>query len=270
MAPAVATAEEIAGLLAPLRAEPRRSAVLCDIDGTLAPIAELPDEAAVPEPARALLRDLARRFGLVACVSGRRALEAREIVGVAELHYVGNHGFESAGPRDETARVDPRIDDQAEAARDFVAGIESSVLGEAGLRREDKGPIQSLHWRGASDEEQARAAAEELSHRAEEEGLEARWGRKVLELRPLAPIDKGSAIELLLAENRLARALYGGDDITDLDAFAALRRMRSEGALEHAVSVGVASAEEPAELRQRSDLVVEGTEGFLELLGLLR
>ena len=270
VAPAGVTAEEIAGLLGPLRAAPARSAILCDIDGTLAPITERPDETAVPESARALLRELAGRFALVACVSGRRALEAREIVAVAELHYIGNHGFESVGPGDEAERVDPRISGQADAARDFLAGVEGSVLGAAGLRREDKGPIQSLHWRGASDEERARGAAEELARRAHGQELEARWGRKVLELRPSAPIDKGSAIEPLLAEHRIARALYGGDDVTDLDAFAALRRMRSDGQLEHAVCIGVASAEEPAELRQRSDLVVEGSEGFLELLGRLR
>ena len=85
----------IAELLAPLRAEPGASAVLCDIDGTLAPIVPDPEDAAVPEETREVLRELAARFGLVACITGRRALEARWIVGVEELVYSGTMAWSS-------------------------------------------------------------------------------------------------------------------------------------------------------------------------------
>ena len=80
-------------LLAPLRESPQRTAVLCDVDGTLAPIAARPDEAAVPDAARAVLEALARRYALVGCVSGRRAAEARAMVGLDSLTYIGNHGL---------------------------------------------------------------------------------------------------------------------------------------------------------------------------------
>ena len=80
--------------LARLVAEPGRAALLFDVDGTLAPIVEDPPAASVPEATRRELRRLALRYALVACVSGRPAALAREIVGVPELEYVGEHGLE--------------------------------------------------------------------------------------------------------------------------------------------------------------------------------
>ncbi|HSR22714.1 MAG TPA: trehalose-phosphatase, partial [Candidatus Eisenbacteria bacterium] len=91
-------------LLAPLREDPGRSAVLTDVDGTIAPIVLDPREAAVPQRTRKLLRALAGRYALVGCLSGRRALDARRVVGVGELAYSGNHGFELLLPGDERPR----------------------------------------------------------------------------------------------------------------------------------------------------------------------
>ena len=92
------------------------------------------------------------------------------------------------------------------------------------------------------------------------------FGRMVLELRPIATVDKGVAVRRLVAEYESARALYGGDDRTDLDAFAALRELTAEGTLADAVCVGVSSAEGPAEIRSEADLVVTGPDGFVDLL----
>lgn len=253
-------------VLEPLRSAPRRTAIVSDIDGTLAPISAAPGDATVPPEAADVLRALAARYALVACLSGRRAVEARRLVGVGELVYVGNHGFESLSPGEESAVLDPAISERAELARGFLHELDGEALERAGLRGEDKGPIQSLHWRGADDEAAAERQAREIAARAERSGLEARWGRKVLELRPVADLDKGSAISRLIRERGVGLALYGGDDVTDLDAFAALRRLLAEGELERAVCVGVASDEEPRGLREGSDLVVDGTSGFLALL----
>src|SRR3954468_7593047 len=84
--------------LAPLLADPSRAAVLLDVDGTLAPIVRHADDAHVPEPTRAPLIAIARRYGLVACVSGRRAATARRIVAIGSITYVGNHGGELLRP----------------------------------------------------------------------------------------------------------------------------------------------------------------------------
>jgi len=253
-------------VLAELRNEPARAAILCDIDGTLAPIVADPEAAAVPGEARAVLRELATRYRAVACVSGRRAGTARRMVGLDELTYAGNHGLELLRPGDREPRMHPALGERSDAAAAFVGRLERSELELAGVRFEDKGPIQSLHWRGVPDEARAERLAGELAERATAEGLIAHFGRKVLEIRPLADVHKGVAARALIEDSGATAALFAGDDRTDLDGFAALRGLEREGALERAVCVGVASADGPVEIRERADLVVTGTEGFLKLL----
>jgi trehalose 6-phosphate phosphatase len=253
-------------LLTPLRGDPANSGVLSDIDGTLAPIADRPDDAEVPERARAALAKLVELCGLVACVSGRRALDARRLVGVEGVVYAGNHGFEVLLPGQDEAQADPALGRRVEAAPAFAGTLDERELAAAEVRLEDKGAIQALHWRGAADGEHARALALTIALDAQSAGLVPRWGRKVLELRPVAGIDKGSAVTRLVREHGLAHALFGGDDDTDIDAFNALRWMKRSGRLETSVCVGVDSDEAPPDLAERTDLVVDGTQGFLEIL----
>jgi trehalose 6-phosphate phosphatase len=248
------------------RADPGRAAILCDVDGTLAPIVEDPEDAVVPAPTRAVLRSLAGRYRIVACISGRRASAARRMVGVDELIYLGNHGLERLDPGELEPRLDGALAHRGTAASGFVARIDPRTLTGCGLRIEDKGPIQAIHWRGADDPELAEGRARELAELAAEQGLKPHWGRKVLELRPVAEIHKGTAVRGLLEGTGIGAALFGGDDTTDLDAFAALRDLVDERMLEGAVCVAVASAEGPEELQRLADLVVGGTEEFLDLL----
>src|SRR5919108_2725514 len=88
----VTTAASLAEQLAPVRAEPHRSAILFDVDGVLAPIVRHADDATVPEAVRGLLIEVARRYAVVACVTGRRATDARRIVSIGSIYYIGNHG----------------------------------------------------------------------------------------------------------------------------------------------------------------------------------
>jgi trehalose 6-phosphate phosphatase len=253
-------------VLGPLRAEPERAAILTDVDGTLAPIAERAEEAAVPAPAREALGALSERFGLVGCVSGRQAVEARRLVGLDGIAYAGNHGLELLLPGDESARTDPSLAGREREAAEFLAAIEADELAAAGLRREDKGAIQALHWRGADDEAAAEARARQIAIEAGHLGLDPHWGRKVLELRPVGGGGKDAAVASLLAGEQLDRAVYAGDDRTDLDAFRRLEELRREGELIAAVRVGVLSPEGPAELTEESDLTVGGPEGWLAIL----
>ena len=254
-----------AARLEPLRREPGRSAVLTDVDGTLAPIVERPAEAAVPAAAREALAALAERYALVGCISGRRAEEARRLVGLDSLAYAGNHGLELLLPGEEAPRSDPSAAGRETEAAEFLAAVDGR-LEAAGLRREDKGPIQALHWRGAGDEAVAESRAREIANEAGRAGLESRWGRKVLELRPAGGGGKDGAVASLLADERLDRAIYAGDDRTDLDAFRRLRQLQEEGRLSAAVCVGVMSAEAPAELSEESDVTVAGLDGWLAIL----
>ncbi len=253
-------------MLQALRADPAHTAILTDVDGTLAPIAARPEEARVPEEARTVLTALGERFGLVGCISGRRALEARALVGLAGIAYSGNHGLELLLPGEEELRLDPALAGRERLAEDFVSAIDGGPLASAGLRLEDKGPIQALHWRGAADEGAAEARAREVAAEAERRDLHPHWGRKVLELRPTEAVGKDVAVTALLDAVDARVAVYAGDDRTDLDAFRRLRELHRAGELETALCVGVLSPEAPAELAERSDFTVEGPPGWLELL----
>jgi trehalose 6-phosphate phosphatase len=252
-------------LLGPLRAEPARAAILTDVDGTLAPIAERAERAAVPGAAREALAALSERFGLVACVSGRRAADARRLVGLDTIAYAGNHGLELLLPGDEAPRTDPSLAGREREAAEFLAGL-GGAPGAAGLRQEDKGPIQALHWRGAADESAAASHAHEVAAAAGRAGLEPRWGRKVLELRPVGGGGKDAAVGSLLSGGAIRHATYAGDDRTDLDAFRRLRELQQDGELAAAVCVGIVSPEAPPELRGESDLIVDGPSGWLQIL----
>jgi trehalose 6-phosphate phosphatase len=251
--------------LAPFVAEPERSALLFDIDGTLAPIVLDPGDAAVPDCTRSLLEQLESRYALVACVTGRRALEARRMVGLDSILYVGNHGLERLEPGAAEAVTDPALEPLVASVRAFAQGAYEPALEALGVRLEDKDAIWSFHWRGAPDEDAARAALSAVAADAERDGLVPHWGRKVLEIRPRVAADKGTAVETALDERPLARALYAGDDTTDLDAFRKLRALAAQGRIE-SLCVGVRSSEGPPALEREADIIVDGPEGVVELL----
>jgi trehalose 6-phosphate phosphatase len=235
--------------LRPLTEAPDQSAIFLDVDGTLAPIVERATDAAVPEETRARLRELAGRYRMVACVSGRGAEDARQLVGLDELTYAGAHGGELLGPGEEHATVLPAFAEWTGRVHEFVGAH------HVGARMEDKGPIVAYHWRGMPDlEPKLRDVAEE----AEQQGFITHWGRKVLEIRPGVPVNKGQAVEELIRRTGVRTSLYAGDDVTDLDAFAVVD-----------ITVGVASDEGPPGIRD-ADIVVDGPEGFLEVLDALR
>ena len=256
-------------VLAPLRADPARGAVLLDIDGTLAPIVEHASDASVPERTRQLLIALSRRYRVVACVSGRQASEARAMVSIGSISYLGSHGAELLKAGWTKPVPDPQLEDWARRIQDFGREVDTPDLRRLRVRLEDKGPIVAFHWRGARDEEAARSAIDTIAERATAAGLRTHWGRKVLEVRPPVRIDKGAGIRSFLAGTPVEIALYVGDDATDLDAFRALVQMVEEGEISRAIRVGVSSEEGPREIVDEADLVVEGTEGVQRLLSML-
>jgi trehalose 6-phosphate phosphatase len=258
--------QKLTRLLAPLRQDPGRAAILTDVDGTIAPITERPEEAGVPERTRELLRRLASSYALVAGISGRRSIDARRIVGVEKIAYSGNHGFELLAPGGVEPQPDPSLDGHEDDAAAFVAGLDRAGLDRVGLRVEDKGAIVALHWRGAPNEGAAESVAREIASEAEREGLVPHPGRKVLEIRPNVPINKGIAVAAILAPRSLRAALYAGDDRTDADGFTALRTLREDGKLDAVACIAIASPETPPEVVESADLSVPGPAGFVAVL----
>jgi trehalose 6-phosphate phosphatase len=234
-------------ILAPLAERPEESALLFDVDGVLAPIVARPELSEVPEETRSALARLSGRYRLVACVSGRAGDEVRRLVGLDGIEVVGNHGLE----------LDPRSEELADTLARFRETVDWPV--------EDKRLSLSLHYRQSEAERAAVAELERVAERARREGLVPRWGRKVLEIRPPVDADKGLAVRTLLGRSGASRALYAGDDTTDLDAFRGL----DEAGLDVAVKVAVASDEGPAELRDAADLVVDGPRALVPLLAAL-
>jgi len=228
--------------LAALAENPAQAAILLDVDGTLAPIAARPELAQVPDVTRAEVERLAERYALVAAVSGRTSAEAEALVGVEGVRYVGTHGLELV----------PEAERWRGPLREFASSVDWPA--------ENKGLAIVFHYREAADEAAAEAELRGVQARAHALGLDAKFGRKLLEVRPSVDVDKGTAVKSLLEEAGLRRALYAGDDTTDLDAFRGL------DGLELAVRVAVASDEGPAELRRAADVVVDSPADLLELL----
>ena len=232
-------------LLEVLAENPAAAAIMLDVDGTLAPIVARPELASVPESTRAELRRLVDRYALVACISGRAGEDAARVVGVDGPVYVGVHGLELA----------PEAERWRGPLREFAESVDWPV--------EDKGLAVVFHYRQAEDEEAALGVLRSVADRATALGLQAQFGRKVLEVRPPVAADKGTAVRALLEQRGLRRALYAGDDTTDLDAFRGL------DGLELSVRIAVASAEGPPKLREAADIVVESPAELAELLRLV-
>jgi len=211
----------------------------------LAPIVARPQDAALPPETRAELTRLVSRYALVAVVSGRAGDDVRERVGVDGIVCAGSHGLE--------------LEPQAEEWRETLAAFAAAAPWPA-AQTELKGLSISFHYRGRADERAAVVELEAIAAEAREQGLAARFGRKVLEVLPTVGSNKGTAVRHLLEERGLRRALAAGDDTTDIDSFTAL------DGLELAVRVAVAAPESPQLLLEVADVVVEGPGAFLELL----
>lgn len=232
-------------LLERLSSAPGRSGLFLDFDGVLAPIVARPEDAVTPPETRAELGRLAGRYALVSVVSGRPHDDVKARLGVDGVVIVGSHGLE--------------LSPDAEQWRSRIRAFARAASWPA-EHVELKGLSVAFHFRDAADEQAAVAELEELAVRAIDEGLIARFGRKVLEVLPPVGANKGTAVRSLLTDAGLTRALVAGDDTTDLDSFRAV-----EG-LECAVRVAVLSEESPALLRDYAEIVVESTAEFLELL----
>ena len=169
----------------------------------------------------------------------------------------------SAGILGRVDALTPLTDDPARSAvLCDVDGVLAPIVGraeDAHVREETADQRHAGHVPGL----------EGLAQEAEAAGFATHGGRKVLEVRPPVPIDKGQAVRTLVTGAGARFAMYAGDDATDLDAFDALEELVGEGALDQALEVGVSSDEGPAAIVERADLVVDGVEGFGRVLARL-
>jgi trehalose 6-phosphate phosphatase len=248
---------EIRERLQAWREAPGSVAIFTDIDGTLAPIVPTPDMSEVSDELKELLRRLSERYLLVAGISGRKTEDALDLVGLAEVVYFGNHGFEIL--REGEVEVTPEALPYLEKVQELENNARQE-LAPLGAFVEEKGITASIHYRNAPPEV-GEKSVDFVKREGERLGLRITVGRGVVEARPPIRADKGTAVRALVEEYRPERAMFLGDDTTDLDAFRELVELREEGALKEILRVGVASEEGPPEITSEADIVVDGVDG---------
>jgi trehalose 6-phosphate phosphatase len=246
-----------------------RLGLITDVDGTLSPIVDVPDEARVTPRNLELLAALGAQLTLTAVVSGRAAEDVYERVGLPGLVYIGNHGMEQW--KNGKVIVSPI----AVAYRDnlLAATPEIKQILVSGMRFEDKGATVSVHYRQTSHPEKVvKELTPVMQSVAEKHGLHLTQGRMVFEFRPPVKIDKGTAFEELIKTYQLEAAFYLGDDITDVAAFLTARQLRERGQC-LAYGLGIASQGTPQAVLTGADYLVQevaGVESFLDWLSKAR
>ena len=240
-----------------------RPGLITDVDGTISPIVPHPEDARVLPLARAALEALRDKLAVVGVVSGRSVADARAMVGIDGLVYVGNHGMELQSARG--PEVLPEARPWVPRLRAVLDDIQGD-LKSSGVVIENKGVTASLHYRLADDPDKARRELLEiLAHRALTSGLRFEEGRRVLNLLPPLTVTKGSAMSWLAREHALDRIVYLGDDVTDAHAFRALGVMRVSSEVQ-TLSIGVVGPETPPGVRQLADAHLPSVDAVANLL----
>ena len=206
----------------------RPCGLLTDIDGTISEVAPRPIDAKVSARCRERLGALVGRLDLVAVLSGRPVLDARRMVGLSTVLYVGDHGLE--GLEGVTVVPDPRATEYREMVRATAALIFGRLAAQPGLEGlflEDKGASFSFHYRACPDPVRARTLILEAMAGLDGSGrFKVMEARRAVELRPPLETNKGTALAALAQEFSLKGLFYLGDDYTDISAFRALKAWR--------------------------------------------
>jgi trehalose 6-phosphate phosphatase len=250
--------------LRPFLNAPESAGIFLDFDGTLSDIVFVPSRARPVRGAPGVLARLSERFRLVTIVSGRSAQELSDWLG-PDVEIWGTHGAERALAGEvrlspDAERFEPLMREVHEAAAGEMArlDLEGTVL-------EDKRVVIGLHFRAAVQREKARAALDRLAQGlADRYGLVRSGGRLAFELRPPIDLSKAHVVAARAEEEGLRAAAFGGDDVVDLPAFDALEGLAARGVA--TLRIGVHSEEAPRALMERSDIVVAGPGGMLDLL----
>jgi trehalose 6-phosphate phosphatase len=251
----------VADALDVLRSQPRTGGLFVDFDGTLSDIVPRPENARPVEGAVEALRAAAEVFRVVAVVSGRRARGLAGRLGRPRgVRCFGLYGLE-----DESGPLDPASERFLVDLERMLPHLERAAAAVPGAWVEPKGFHASVHYREAPDPDQARVTLlGALEPVAAGVGMELLEGKRVIEVAPKEAPSKGDLVERVTRENELESLLYAGDDRPDVDAFAAVERLRRDG--RSGVTVAVRSAGTPVELVERADLVLESPSGLVDLL----
>jgi trehalose 6-phosphate synthase/phosphatase len=203
-----------------------RLLVAVDFDGTLAPIVDDPASARPIPRSMEALHQLASVTGTEVCViSGRARALLPELLDddVSDLHLVGSHGAEGVGDTDPSAEGTMDLSPTArKRLAELLRSLQQIAAEHRGVALEIKPTGVAVHLRGATERASAAVAAEVEDGPATWPGVHLLRGKQVLELTVIST-DKGRAVDALRKQYHATAVLYVGDDITDENAFAALR-----------------------------------------------
>lgn len=252
-------------------ADPRGTLLAADLDGTLAPIVENPDDAVVLPGARAALELLNRRVGTLAVITGRPVRRAREMLeldrpGLDRIVILGQYGaesFEAATGEAHIPEAPPAVARARSLLEDAVAGCATTDPATVGTMIEIKGGAVALHTRRAADRALAwRLLAPRARSIGKNLGLFIEEGREVVELTAWSTT-KADALRRLIARTRPSSVLMCGDDLGDLPAMAVVAERIGQG--RHGARVVSWSAEQPT-MAGHADVLCDAPQGIAQFL----
>lgn len=237
-----------------------------DVDGTISEIAPTPEAARVSTLCRRYLKALCKHLALVVVISGRPVAQVRDMVGIKDVVYIGNHGLER-GTENHT-ELPNRARDHLKVMKSLIKEL-TPMRSIAGVSIENKGVTVTIHYRLTSEPRSAeREILNSVTALAQAKNIRVIRGKMAISLLPPLEIDKGTATLDLIREYRLQGGLYLGDELTDIDAFRALH-VATDNLNFQGFAIGITGPETPEKLKLAADFTLNGVrdvERFLKWL----
>jgi trehalose 6-phosphate phosphatase len=244
-----------------------RFGLFTDFDGTLCYFRPFPEMPHLTDRNRAAITAISQRIPLVSIISGRAAIELRDVAELpgVKVAYVGNHGLEEL--QGDEVIVIPEAREWEGPMTAFYQELGEPTI--PGVRYQHKRITMSVTYRGAPNPAEVRLQVKEkLDQVNQKYGFHLHEGRTIWEVKPPIPLHKGTAIRSLIEEYKLDSAIYLGDDITDIPALETIRALRDAGRID-GLAVSVLGETVIDEVIEAGDVIansVDDVENVLEFI----
>jgi trehalose 6-phosphate phosphatase len=236
-----------------------KTAVITDIDGTISKIVLDPDKAVISQIMKNTLEKLVNKFQLVGVITGRNVKNAKEMLEVDGLLYIGSHGLEYL--KNDKSYIEPEVEKYLPLIEKVAHDIQTEELSNIkNILFQEKGICLSVHYRNCEDPEGThRKILDALNELEGLENFKITEGRKVVEVRTKIGYNKGTILEKIVFENEIEKIIYLGDDVTDVDAFNKLKELKKDGKVD-GVGIVVVSEEVPEYVKEDASFYVNGVD----------